>query len=83
MNGNGVQLQSCVGAPNQQWRFENGQVKIHGNKCLDVVDGANVNGVKLQVWDCDANNPNQKFWYTAWGDNQCVSSSLVCLGSVS
>lgn len=67
-----MQVQGCTGAANQLWRFEDGQVKIHTGKCLDVTGGNDVNGVKLQVWDCDASNANQKFWYTAWGDNQYV-----------
>ncbi|EIN04085.1 carbohydrate-binding module family 13 protein [Punctularia strigosozonata HHB-11173 SS5] len=68
-NGEPVVVQACTGNSNQLWTFEDGQVKIFGNKCLDVTDGKNVDGVKLQIWDCDASNPNQQFWYTAYGDN--------------
>ncbi|KAJ6487785.1 ricin B lectin domain-containing protein [Mycena sanguinolenta] len=30
-------------------------------KCLDVTDGVNADGTKLQVWSCVAGNPNQQF----------------------
>jgi hypothetical protein len=69
-NGAKVSLQTCTGNANQQFTFVNGQVKIYGSKCLDVIDGLNVNGQKFQIWDCDPNNQNvnQKFYYTPWGD---------------
>ncbi|KAF9261806.1 ricin B-like lectin [Marasmius fiardii PR-910] len=35
------------------------QVKAFGDKCLDVKDGANADGTKLQIWTCSAGNPNQ------------------------
>ncbi|KAJ7133277.1 ricin B lectin domain-containing protein [Mycena epipterygia] len=38
-----------------------GQVVTFGNKCLDVPNGNNVNGVKLQIWTCAAGNTNQMF----------------------
>ncbi|HEV7737287.1 MAG TPA: ricin-type beta-trefoil lectin domain protein [Chlamydiales bacterium] len=31
-------------------------------KCLDVTNGINANGTKLQLWDCTANNVNQN-WF--------------------
>jgi len=32
--------------------------------------GVNADGTKVQVWDCSSTNPNQRFDYTKWGDNQ-------------
>jgi len=44
----------------------------NGAKCLDVIDGDDINGVKLQVWDCspDCIDENQEFEYTPWGENR-------------
>ncbi|KAK1231873.1 hypothetical protein PQX77_005010, partial [Marasmius sp. AFHP31] len=30
-----------------------------GTKCLDLTNGAVSNGTPLQIWSCDAQNPNQ------------------------
>ncbi|EIN08697.1 carbohydrate-binding module family 13 protein [Punctularia strigosozonata HHB-11173 SS5] len=68
-NGAPVTLTSCTGASDQLWTFDNGQVKTSSNKCLDVTGGQDVDGVKLQVWDCSGSDANQKFYYTAYGDN--------------
>jgi hypothetical protein len=38
-----------------------GPLKTFDGKCLDVPSGATQNGVKLQVWDCFAESPNQLF----------------------
>jgi hypothetical protein len=47
----------------QIWSFDGSTLKI-GNKCLDVTDGVNQNGVKLQVWTCASGNPNQQFGHS-------------------
>ncbi|KAK7055918.1 ricin B-type lectin domain-containing protein [Favolaschia claudopus] len=62
-----VTIQACTGADNQRWTFNGGSVKAFSNKCLDVVDGKNANGVKLQIWTCGSGNANQQWYYT--GDN--------------
>ncbi|KAK1221733.1 hypothetical protein PQX77_015432 [Marasmius sp. AFHP31] len=53
-------------------------LKIFGNKCLDVKDGVNADGTKLQLWDCVNQSPNQ-LWISVtdntfqWaGTNKCV-----------
>ncbi|KAJ8075972.1 hypothetical protein PM082_021604 [Marasmius tenuissimus] len=53
-------------------------LKVFGNKCLDVKDGVNVDGTKLQLWDCVDQSPNQ-LWISVtdgtfqWaGTNKCV-----------
>lgn len=69
-NGAPVVLADCSGASSQKWTFKNGQVTLYsGAKCLDVINGVNKDGTKLQVWDCGASsgssqNKNQQFYYT-------------------
>ena len=64
-DGAAVTLQTCTGADAQKWTFEDGSVKVFGSKCLDVVNGQNVDGTKLQIWTCSTNkDPNQQFFYT-------------------
>jgi len=69
-DGAAVTIQACTGAASQMWTFNGGQVKLFGNsKCLDVTNGANTNGNKLQIWTCSTNgNQNQQWYYT--GDNR-------------
>lgn len=65
-DGAAVILQTCTGADSQKWIFDSGSVKVFGNKCLDVVNGENIDGVALQIWTCSSNqNPNQQFFYTS------------------
>ncbi|KAH8814760.1 carbohydrate-binding module family 13 protein [Flagelloscypha sp. PMI_526] len=68
-NGAAVTISTCTGADAQKWKFEGGSVKVFGSKCLDVIDGKNVNGQKLQIWTCASGNKNQQWYYTPWGDN--------------
>ncbi|KAG8695993.1 hypothetical protein FRC09_008801 [Ceratobasidium sp. 395] len=68
-DGAPVVLADCKGGDSQKWTFTGGNVKAYGDKCLDVVDGKNADGSKLQVWTCGNNNPNQKWYYTGYGDN--------------
>ena len=71
-NGARVFIQPCAGSENQQWTFEGGSVNLFNDtKCLDVTDGVNVDGTKLQIWDCFAGNTNQQFYYT--GDYRYVN----------
>ncbi|KAJ6585663.1 ricin B lectin domain-containing protein [Mycena capillaripes] len=57
-----------------------GTLQIFGDKCLDVTNGANTDGTKLQIWTCAAGNTNQ-MWISAgsadstitWsGTNKCI-----------
>lgn len=43
------------------------QIRIFGDKCLDVTDGNDSNGQKLQIWTCYDGNTNQ-LW-TVNGDS--------------
>ena len=76
-NGAPVTIQSCTGAESQQWTFDGGSVKLFSNsKCLDVINGSDVDGAKLQIWDCSNNgNPNQQFYYT--GDFRYVRAQWI------
>ncbi|KAJ7880656.1 ricin B lectin domain-containing protein [Mycena leptocephala] len=70
-----------------------GALKIFGDKCLDVKDGVNADGTKLQIWTCAAGNTNQQ-WISAgspgspqivWaGKNKCVdvTNHNVTIGNV-
>jgi len=55
-----------------------GPITAFGSKCLDVTNGVNSNGVKLQFWTCGQNNRNQQFTILnsgaiQWtGTNKCV-----------
>ena len=63
-DGAAVTLQGCTGADSQNWVFNNGQVRVFGNKCLDVTNGANNDGTKLQIWTCFDGSVNQLWDYT-------------------
>lgn len=65
-NGATVSLQQCTGNPNQKWTFAGGQIKVFGDKCLDVVGGNNVNGAQVQIHTCTGGNPNQLWDYSKW-----------------
>ncbi|KAF7369740.1 hypothetical protein MVEN_00305700 [Mycena venus] len=54
------------------------QIRVFGNKCIDVKDGVNADGTKLQIWTCTAGNKNQ-LWISEtddtfrWaGTNKCI-----------
>ncbi|KAJ7305535.1 ricin B lectin domain-containing protein [Mycena albidolilacea] len=37
------------------------QIKIFGDKCIDVKDGVNADGTKLQIWSCISGSKNQQW----------------------
>lgn len=82
-DGAQVTIQTCTGAASQKWVFAAGTVRVFGNKCLDVTDGLNVDGNKLQIWGCGPdNNVNQKWYYNKWdnvleweGRGKCIDVS--------
>ncbi|KAF8903752.1 hypothetical protein CPB84DRAFT_727292 [Gymnopilus junonius] len=78
-DGAPVTVQPCNNTPSQKWTFtSNGIIQIYGNKCLDVTEGVNGDGTKMQIWTCTTNNNNQKWGYTRdnriyWqGSNKCL-----------
>jgi hypothetical protein len=54
-----------------QWNFTNGTVRAFRNKCLDVTNGKDANGVQLQIWTCFKGNTNQQWYYT--GDHRYIT----------
>ena len=62
-NGAKVTLGPCTGAANQLWKFEGEAVKIHGNKCLDVIDGNLVKGTRVEIRTCVAGKASQRWDY--------------------
>ncbi|KAF7291375.1 hypothetical protein MIND_01282000 [Mycena indigotica] len=85
-DGAAVVVQPCGNNATQlnSWLVPNGagaegQIRIFGDKCLDVKDGINADGAKLQIWTCSAGNTNQ-LWVPggyeipiAWsGKNKCI-----------
>ncbi|KAJ7193906.1 ricin B lectin domain-containing protein [Mycena pura] len=64
-DGAPVVIQDCdfAGPSNQVWSFVGSTIR-QGDKCLDVTDGQNVDGVKLQVWTCVDGNTNQEFQHS-------------------
>ncbi|KAF9257158.1 hypothetical protein L218DRAFT_910740 [Marasmius fiardii PR-910] len=53
-------------------------LKIFGDKCLDVKDGSNADGTKLQIWTCVDGSTNQQwisvtdFTFQWAGTNKCI-----------
>ena len=45
-----------------------GTIKIFGNKCLDVTNGVDQSGTKLQIFTCGSGNINQQ-WQVSTGDS--------------
>ncbi|KAJ8080057.1 hypothetical protein PM082_016884 [Marasmius tenuissimus] len=54
------------------------QIKVFGDKCLDVKDGINTDGTKLQIWTCTPGSTNQlwisvnDFTFNWAGTNKCI-----------
>lgn len=54
------------------------QVKhTDGGRCMEVAGGVNANGTAVQLWDCDANNANQKWTFAS---NGTITWNGKCLG---
>ncbi|KAJ7254834.1 ricin B lectin domain-containing protein [Mycena rebaudengoi] len=86
VDGAAVVIQMCS-APTaaNSWVVPNGNnaagpLQIFGNKCLDVKDGVNADGTRLQIWTCASGNTNQ-LWEPEFGSvgnivwvgkNKCV-----------
>lgn len=60
-DGAAVVLADCNGDPSQAWVLDGTQLVVHGDKCLDVTEGRNEKGTKLQIWTCIAGGSNQMF----------------------
>ncbi|KAJ7051014.1 ricin B lectin domain-containing protein [Mycena amicta] len=83
-NGAAVVIGDCTPTANNSWVVPNGQgtvttLKVFGDKCLDVKDGVNADGTKLQIWTCATGNTNQEWTTGGWdqtitwaGKNKCL-----------
>ncbi|KAG7090701.1 hypothetical protein E1B28_009795 [Marasmius oreades] len=87
-NGVPVVIHDCNSddSPSRDWDFSRftrqnsgpQPLKIFGDKCLDVKDGNNADGTKLQIWTCVNGNTNQlwisvtDFTFQWAGTNKCI-----------
>ncbi|KAG8799927.1 hypothetical protein FRC16_004099, partial [Serendipita sp. 398] len=79
-NGSPVVIADCTGGAEQLFTFQNGQVTMYGGKmCLDVTDGVNADGTKLQIWQCYAGAPNQAWYYNFWDNSLSWTNKGKCL----
>ena len=79
-DGAAVVIRTCTNTESQRWTFGNSQVRVFGDKCLDVPEGQDANGVKLQIWTCSPTGNNQKWFYDKWGFNlQWMGNRGKCL----
>ena len=74
-NGSPVVMGECAFGHDNRWTFQDGTITMYnGTKCLDVTDGEDSNGVKVQIWDCVPGNVNQQWSYVGnfhltWADS--------------
>lgn len=79
-DGAQVVIQTCTGAANQKWVFTGGSVRVFGDKCLDVTEGINQDGTKLQIWTCTATGSiNQSWYYNKWDNNLSWTGRGKCV----
>lgn len=65
VNGSPVVITDCTDSVDQQFTFQNGALTLYGGTmCLDVTNGANVDGTKLQIWQCYSGSTNQQWYWT-------------------
>lgn len=75
-DGAAVQLHTCHGGANQQWRYENVAIQGLGHLCAEV-GGAGANGDRLTLQPCDTSKAGQKFTVTS--DNQIRTNAGKCI----
>ncbi|GAA2364516.1 lipase [Catellatospora methionotrophica] len=65
--GSQVHLWDCHGGNNQRWtRTSAGELRIYGDRCLDVNGNGTADGTKIQVWPCNG-TAAQKFTFNTDG----------------
>ncbi|MFG1679328.1 ThuA domain-containing protein [Nonomuraea sp. NPDC049269] len=86
-NGAQAQIWDCNGQANQQWTSTgSGELRVNGNKCLDVNGAGTADGTAVIIWDCNGQN-NQKWrlnadgTITAVGANKCLDVSGTANGT--
>ncbi|TFK23571.1 hypothetical protein FA15DRAFT_745064 [Coprinopsis marcescibilis] len=71
VNDGSTDCRTDVWRPDQVWHFNGDLIQpLTTNKCLDVTDGNRNNGAQLQIWTCDAGNPNQLFGH--WSEDVVI-----------
>ncbi|WP_182877876.1 lectin [Microbispora sp. H10670] len=77
-NGTQAQIWDCNGQTNQRWsQTSSGELRVYGNKCLDVNNRGTADGTNVIIWDCNGQN-NQQWRFnadgtiTAVGANKCL-----------
>ncbi|MEU8077991.1 ricin-type beta-trefoil lectin domain protein [Catellatospora citrea] len=78
--GSQVHLWDCHGGTNQRWtRTAAGELRIYGDRCLDVNGNGTADGTKIQVWPCNGTaaqrftvNPNGTI--VGAGSGKCVDA---------
>ncbi|WP_307812123.1 RICIN domain-containing protein, partial [Sphaerisporangium rufum] len=80
-NGSQAQIWDCNGQTSQQWTATaSSELRVYGNKCLDVTGAGTADGTAVVLWDCNGQN-NQKWRFnsdgsiTAVGANKCLDVS--------
>jgi hypothetical protein len=63
-NGARLRLATCTGSSAQRFGYNSAYdlVNVKTDKCVDVPDGSQANGVTPQIWDCTGQG-NQKWRY--------------------
>ena len=58
-------LDDCTQNMQTLWHVSTSAITTYnGTMCLDVTDGVDSNGVKLQIWECSPTNVNQQWTRT-------------------
>ncbi|CCA67406.1 hypothetical protein PIIN_01237 [Serendipita indica DSM 11827] len=79
-NGSPIVVADCTGGADQLFTFQNGQVTMYGGSmCLDVTDGVNADGTKLQIWQCYQGSANQAWYYNFWDNSLQWTGKGKCM----
>lgn len=90
-NGEDLWMWQCNGLSAQNWTYDRGtqQVKVFGNKCLDLENAWTRNGTPVQIWDCktywDRSTsrvkalPQQRWYVSVTGQIQSAIDPTKCL----
>ena len=63
-NGSPVVISDCNNDHNQLWTIHDHAISAYnGSMCLEVTDGDNSDGAKVQIWGCSPGNVNQQWDY--------------------
>ncbi|RKR91129.1 lysophospholipase L1-like esterase [Micromonospora pisi] len=68
----------CHGGINQRWtRTASGEMRVYGNRCLDISGNGTANGTRVQIWTCNGTGA-QRFSFGANG-SMMVPASGKCV----